>query len=302
MSKLKTTLHLIKTPGKMVMPLAEKGVFNWMPDEQYLKLVYRGVFGKKLDLDDPKTFNEKLQWLKLHDRNPAYHQMVDKYDAKEYVAEMIGEEYLIPTLGVWDSAEEIPFEKLPDQFVLKCTHDSGSIVICQDRAHFDETEARNKLKKAMQKSIFWFGREWPYKGLKARIIAEPYLEDHSVGELRDYKFFCFNGKVKCFKVDFDRFINHGANYYDAEGNYLEIGEVVCPPNPGKRILLPKNLNKMTELAEKLSEGYPFLRVDFYDVDGKIYFGELTLFPASGLSKFTYTGNDELLGTWLKLPE
>jgi len=302
MPKLKTFISLLKTPYKMIEPLGAMGLLNWIPDAPYLKLVYRGELGKKLDLKAPQTFNEKLQWLKLNDRKPIYHKIVDKYDVKEYVSETIGKEYIIPTLGVWKNTEEIPFEELPDKYVLKCTHDSGSIVICRNRAQFDKDKAKQTLKKAMKKSTYWFGREWPYKGLTPRIIAEPYLEDQSVGELRDYKFFCFNGKVKCFKVDFDRFTNHGANYFDTDGNYLVLGEVVCPPNPEKNIELPGNLDRMLELAERLSKGYPFLRVDFYNADGHIYFGELTLYPASGLLEFYYPGNDEMLGSWLKLPD
>ncbi len=301
MSKIRTAIHLLKTPGKLMVPLANMGFFNWLPDKPYIKMVYHCQLGNRLNFENPQTFTEKLQWLKLNDRNPQYHMIVDKYEVKRIVAGIIGEKYIIPTIGIWDDAEKISFESLPEQFVLKCTHDSGSVVICKDRSAFDSEQARKKLKKALKHSTYWFGREWPYKGLKPRIIAEPYLEDSECEELRDYKFFCFNGVVKCFKVDFDRFISHHANYYSREGTLLEIGEQVCPPDHHKMIRIPDNIDEMIELAETLTQGYPFLRADFYDVDGNIYFGELTFFPDSGMGKFTYKDNDMLLGSWITLP-
>lgn len=302
MSKFKTALRLLKSPGKAIIPLASRGLFNWLPDRPYLKMVYRGQLGEKLDLETPKKFTEKLQWLKLYSRDPAYHAIVDKYEVKKHVANIIGEQYIIPTLGVWDDPEMISFENLPEQFVLKCTHDSGSVVICKDKPSFDPGQAKEELKKALKRSTYWFGREWPYKGLKPRIIAEPYLEDSECGELRDYKFFCFDGVVKCYKVDFDRFISHHANYYDREGTLVEIGEQVCPPDHSRDIKMPSNIGLMMELAEKLTQGYPFLRADFYNVNGNIYFGELTFFPDSGMGVFTYDDNDTLLGSWITLPE
>ncbi len=302
MSKFGTAVHLLKSPGKILVPLANLGLFNWLPDKPYLKMVYHGQLGKKLDLKNPQTFTEKLQWLKLYSRSPLYHTIVDKYEAKKYVGSIIGENYLIPTLGVWDDPEDISFDNLPKQFVLKCTHDSGSVLICRDKSVFDTAQAGKKLKKSLKHSTYWFGREWPYKGLAPRIIAEPYLEDSDCEELRDYKFFCFDGAVKCFKVDFDRFVSHHANYYNREGALIDIGEQVCPPDHSKEITIPDNIGKMIELAEILTKGYPFLRADFYDVNGSIYFGELTFFPDSGFGEFTYEGNDRLLGSWLTLPK
>jgi len=301
MSKLKTAVKLLKTPEKMVVPLASLGLFRWMPDEPYLKFVYRCQIGSKLNLDNPQTFTEKLQWLKLNDRKELYHLFVDKYEVKQYVAEKIGSEYLIPTIGIWNAVDEIPFDELPEQFVLKCTHDSGSIVICKDKSCFDFEKAKRKLAGHLKQSTYWFGREWPYKGLKPRIIAEEYLEDSCTEELRDYKFFCFNGEVKCFKVDFDRFAFHRAHYYTPDGQLLELAEVAYPPDYSRDIRLPTTIVKMKELAEKLVGSTPFLRVDFYDVNGRIYFGEMTFYPASGLTKFIYENNDEMLGNWLTLP-
>ena len=276
-------------------------IFQGLSDEVYLKLIYRLIFGRKLDLNHPKTFNEKLQWLKLNDRKPEYTTMVDKNEVKKYIAERIGEEYVIPTLGVWDNFDDIDFDSLPDQFVLKCTHDSGGLVICKDRRKLDIPKAREKINKALTRRFYYFGREWPYKNVKPRIIAEKYMVDGVTSELRDYKLFCFNGVYKCMKVDFDRFVKHCANYYDSQGNLLDLGETICPPDKEKNIRLPLNLEKMIKLAETLSKDIPFLRVDFYDVNGNIYFGELTFFPASGFGTFTDEEWDYKLGEWIHLP-
>ena len=278
------------------------GIYDRYTDEKFLKFAYKSIFGKTLDLKNPRTFNEKLQWLKLYDRNPLYYRLVDKYEVKKYVANIIGDEYVIPTYGVWDSFESIPFDEFPNQFVLKCTHDSGGLVICQDKDRFDKKKAKLKIEKCLSRNYYLIGREWPYKDIKPRIIAEKYMVDHSTQELRDYKFFCFNGVAKCFKVDYDRFKDHHANYYSTEGNLLLLGEKDYPPDPDREIKLPDSVPLMKELAEKLSKEVPFLRADFYDVDERVYFGELTFYPASGFGEFMYEGNDELLGSWLILPE
>ena len=293
---------IIKNPYKIILSLGNHELVNWMPDKMYISLSYRARMGKKLDWNNLRTFNEKLQWLKLYDHDPRYTQMVDKLEVKSYVGSMIGEEYIIPTIGAWDSFEEIDFSKLPKQFVLKCTHDSGGIFICKDKDQIDYKALRKKFKACMKRNFFYHSREWPYKNVKPRIIAEKYMEDTGTSELRDYKFFCFNGVAKCYKVDFDRFVGHKANYFTPDGELMKIGEEVCPPDFDKELPIPANLEKMKELAAKLSETQPFLRTDFYDVDGKVYFGELTFYPASGFGKFIYEGNDELLGSWIKLPE
>ena len=271
-----------------------------MSDKAYLKYMYWSHFGKKLDLKAPKTFNEKLQWLKLYYRDPDQIKLVDKYDVKSYIADTIGEEYIIPTLGIYDSFDEIDFDALPEQFVLKCTHDSGSTVICLDKASFDVEAARKKLTGKLRTNLFWHGREWPYKNVKPRIIAEKYITfDGDVPE--DYKFFCFNGVAKCFKVDYDRFKDHRANYYTPQGELMRFGEMVCLPDFDRDVRLPKNREKMIALAEKLSQGHPFLRVDFYELGDEIYFGELTFYPASGFGPFVPEEWDERLGEWIKLP-
>lgn len=273
-----------------------------LPNSLYLKLTYYKRIGKKLNLKSPQTFNEKLQWLKLYNRKPEYTKMVDKYEAKQYVEKIIGKEYIIPTLGIWNKFEDIDFDKLPNQFVLKCTHDSGGVIICKDKKEFEKDKAREEINICLKANYFYRSREWPYKNVKPRIIAEQYMEDNKSKELRDYKFFCFNGKVKCFKIDFDRFLQHRANYYDTSLKILPFGEAICPPDYNRNLEIPEQINKMIMLAEKLSKDIPFLRVDFYEVNGKIYFGELTFFPASGLGKFTNEEWDKTLGSWIELPK
>ena len=280
---------------------ADMGLYKNIPDEEFIRRKFKARLGYELDIQNPKTFNEKLQWLKLYDRKSIYTTMVDKYAAKEYVASIIGEEYIIPTLGVWDSFDEIDFNKLPDQFVLKCTHDSGGLVICKDKYKLDIKRARKKINKSLKTNYYFLGREWPYKDVKPRIIAEKYMADESGTELKDYKFFCFGGVVKCFKVDFNRFVEHHANYYDTNGNRLDFGEVDFPPDPNRVITLPNNLDQMIQYAEKLSSGIPFLRADFYNVDESVYFGELTFYPASGFGKIEPEEWDRILGQWIELP-
>lgn len=281
---------------------ANLGLYKNVPDDKYLVREYKAVMGKELDLNDPKTFNEKMQWLKLYDRRPEYTQMVDKYAVKDYVSEKIGSEYIIKTIGVWDHFEDIDFDSLPERFVLKCTHDSGGLAICRDKKTFDKEKANKKLTKCLKNNYYYMSREWPYKSVKPRIIAEEYMEDPELAELRDYKFFCFNGEPKCFKIDFDRFIGHRANYYDIEGKLLPFGESNVLPDHTRDIAMPRKLKEMLELARKLSEGIPFLRVDFYEVGDRIYFGELTFYPASGLGPYTDEEWDLKLGSWIKLPD
>ena len=269
-------------------------------DETFLNARFYLIMGKKLNLKNPQTFNEKLQWLKLHNKRPEYTKMVDKIEAKQYVASIIGEEYIIPTLDTYNSVDDIDFDKLPNQFVIKCTHDSGGVVVCKDKYNFNRKTALKKLSKGLAKNFNYETREYPYKNVKPRLIVEQYMEDES-GELKDYKFFCFNGKVKCFKIDFGRFTEHHANYYDTKCNLLPFGEVMYPPLFEKKLNIPDNINQMIELAEKLSQGFPFIRVDFYDASGCIYFGELTFFPASGMGQFEPEKWDYILGSYINIP-
>ncbi len=202
-----------KNPDYRFLVLSRRGCYNFLSDQDYICRKFHAMMGYYPNLDDPQTFNEKLQWLKLHDRKPEYIRMVDKYEAKQYVADIIGKDYIIPTLGVWNSFDEIDFDKLPDQFVLKCTHDSGGLVICKDKRNLDIHAARKKINKCLKRNYFYVGREWPYKDVKPRIIGEPYLEDATEKELRDYKFYCFNGNVVCVMVALDRNIKDTKFYF-----------------------------------------------------------------------------------------
>lgn len=297
---MKKILNVIRRPYHFFVILNNRGLANWISDKFMVKILYRDVFGRKLNLDSPKTFNEKMQWLKLYNRKDIYTSYVDKLAVKDIVAKKIGKEYIIPTLKVYDSINEISLSDLPNQFVLKCTHDSGTVVICSNKKELNFKESKDKLKKRMSENYFYRLREWPYKNVKPRIIAEEFINDDKEGQLKDYKFFCFNGRVKFLKIDFDRFSNHRANYYDLNMKLLPFGEVDFMPDRNPIEKKPQNFEKMLELAEVLSEGLPFIRVDFYNVDGKIYFGELTFFPASGLGKFTDEKWDVEIGNMLEL--
>lgn len=452
MPSLKRAINYILHNRTQFMDSCVKNLGFMIPDRQYLQLRFRLNMGYWPDFNNPTTFNEKINWLKLYNRKLEYTTMVDKYAVKDYVAIKIGEEYIIPTLGVWASPEEIEWEKLPDQFVLKTTHGGGScgVVVCADKSKLNKEEAVAKLRDSMNSDIYSILREWPYKNVKKQVIAEKFmaprissassdLEDYKffcfngepkycqvirdrhtketidfydmewnhqefVGlnpiarngltpverpkhlddmirvckelskdipfvrvdlyviddseyfgeltfypasgfgrftpdewsakiggiltlpteirggykclmsnnlitiqqqpaqydELKDYKFFCFNGKVRCFKIDFNRFKGHRANYYSPEVNLLPFGEEVFPPDYAHREIMPSNLKEMVSIAEALSNGIPFLRVDLYNINGKIFFGETTFFPAGGLGRFTDEVWDKTLGNWIEL--
>lgn len=278
------------------------GLYNQMDDEQYIRRLYKINMGKELNLDPPVTFNEKIQWLKLHDRKPIYTTMVDKYEAKKYVADIIGEEYIIPTLGVWDHFEDIDFDSLPDQFVLKCTHDSGGLVICRDKSKLDKNAAKKKIEKSLKKNFYYTGREWPYKNVKPRIIAEQYMEDESTHDLRDYKIFAFDGVPKALFIATERSSTEETkfDFFDAEFKHLPFTN--GHPNADIMPAKPETFELMKELAGKLSKGFPELRVDFYEVNGRTYFGELTFSHWSGMVPFNPEEWDKTFGEWIKLPE
>lgn len=272
-----------------------------IPDRIYLQIVYFRHFKKFIDFDNPKTFNEKIQWLKLNYRKEEYTNLVDKYRVKQYITKLIGEEYVIPTLGVWKNVDDIDFKSLPEKFVLKCNNDSGGIVICKNKKDFDEVKAKSFLKERLKNNGYWYGREWPYKNVKPCIIAEKYMEDSISKDLKDYKFFCFNGSMEFFDIDIDRFIEHRSNYYDRNGNFLPFGKTYCPPDYTKKIEMPKNLDKMIELAETISHNTVLSRIDFYEIDGQVYFGEITFYPGSGFSPFTDEKWDYKLGDMIDFP-
>lgn len=454
MSKIQSVLRFLKEDRGAFMAAIVQNFFRWLPDKPYLQLLYRFKMRHRLDLKNPKTFTEKIQWLKIYDYKPEYTRMVDKLAAKDYVAERIGEEYIIPTLGVWDSVDDIDWDSLPDQFVLKTTHGGGGggVVVCSDKANFDKEKAKKKLEISMKSNAGKTYREKPYLNVPRKIIAEKFMAVHKpkhndvvadlpdykffcfngephycqvirdrstketidfydmewnhmsfvglnpivkngiepvakpihletmkdicrklskdikfsridlyvindkeyfgeitfypaagfgeftpadwnerLGELinlkgniigggililnneiikilhenpfedlKDYKFFCFNGKVKCFKIDFGRFVEHHANYYSPEGKLLPFGEKAFEPDPNHIEIMPENLNDMISIAEKLSYSFKFLRVDLYNVKGKIYFGELTFYPAAGMGAFVPNEWDEKLGSLLNV--
>ena len=295
-------MRYVKNPMRVYRSLASRGFFNWLPDKIYLKLYYRACLNSSLDLDDPKTYNEKLQWLKLYDCRPEYTAMVDKYEVKEYVSNLIGKEYVVTNYGVWNRFEDIDFDALPNQFVLKCTHDSGGLVICRDKAKLDKAKAKRKIEKSLKRNYYYANREWPYKNVKPRIIAEAYMEDEKTAELRDYKFFCFDGEPKMLFIASDRQTEGEEtkfDFFDMDYNHLDFTN----GHPNATVLpeKPETFEQMKVLARKLSAGIPHVRVDFYEVNGKIYFGELTFFHWSGMVAFDPPCWDRTIGDWLRLP-
>ena len=271
-------------------------------DRMYLKIVYFIHMGKRLNLEDPKTFNEKLNWMKLYDRNPLYTSLVDKYEVKKFVREKIGDEYVIPTIGIWDNVEEINWDILPNQFVLKTTHGGGNVgvVICRDKRAFDIGIAKQRLRKSLKQDLYKICKEWPYKNVKPRIIAEPYVEDSLTKELRDYKFFCFDGQVRCLFVASERQNREEPffDFFDVKYEPLPIKQ--GHPNSVKKPKKPQCFDEMLLLSSKLSEGLPQVRVDLYEVDGKVLFGELTFFHFGAFVPFEPESWDYELGSCIKL--
>ena len=280
------------------------GRYNSLSDEEFLKKYYRAVFHRELNLDNPETFNEKLQWLKLYNRKPEYTIMVDKYKVRQYVADTIGEQYLIPLLGVWDDPENIDFDALPEQFVLKCNHNSGlGMCICKDKSKLDIQKVKDELKKGLKQNYYLTRREWPYKDVPRKIIAEKYMTDGLSEELNDYKLMCFNGKVKATFVCSNRFSEEGLNitFYDTDWSRMPFERFTHPVSKTE-IVKSKTYDEMVALAERLARDIPFVRIDFYEIKDRPYFGELTFFPASGFEKFNPDSWDKTLGEWIKLPE
>lgn len=282
--------------------LNSRKMLNWLPDKFFLEAAFFARFGRKLNLNKPATFNEKLQWLKLYNRKPEYTMMVDKYLVRDYVKEKIGEKYLIPLLGVWDDPEKIDFDKLPLQFVLKCNHNSGlGMCICKDKNSLDVSKVKEELRKGIDQNYYLTGREWPYKDVPRRIIAEKYIVDESGYELKDYKFYCFDGKVKLVMINSDRMSSQKtkANYFDENYQSLDIiwgyENAKIPPQK------PKGFEEMKYLAEKLSEGIPHVRIDFYQTPGGIFFGEITFFDGSGFNAIKPIEWDYKIGSWVRLP-
>ncbi len=296
---IKKLYTYLRHPQYFLLWLDIKGIVR-LPDDLYLKIFYKKKIGKKLNLKNPQTFNEKMQWLKLNDRKEIYTTMVDKYDVKKYVANIIGEEYIIPTIGVYDNFDNINFDELPNKFVIKCTHDSGGVVVCKDKSTFNIEIARKKINDCLKNNFYYLGREWPYKNVKPRIIIEKFLEDEKNEDLIDYKIMCFNGKAQCSFLCLNRRSKEGLNvdFYDLNWNKMPFERHYKQSN----IVMekPENYDLMIELAEKLAKNIPFVRVDFYDIKGKVYFGELTFYPGSGMEEFNPEEWDKKLGDLLVL--
>ena len=299
MSKLKTIFHLIRKPRKIIRILGDKRFLNWLPDRTYLKLVYLSETGRILNLDNPQTYNEKLQWLKLYDRRPEYSIYADKYAVRSYIAETIGEQYLIPLLGVYNSVEEIDWGSLPDKFVLKCTHGSGSNIICSDKSKLNVEEAKKKLRKWMKHSWYWFGREWPYRNVIPRIICEQFIETDDGKAPIDYKVMCSNGEPKLIQVHIDRYGDtYTMDFYDINWEKTSICQGV--PISKKTLEKPKNFHLMLNFARMLTKDMPYARIDFYEQNEVLYFGEITLYPTSGFALFENDNHDVDLGSWIYL--
>lgn len=268
-----------------------------IPDRIYLHLKYYMRTGERLNLRSPVTYTEKLQWLKLHDRRSLYTTLVDKYEVKKYVAKRLGEEYVVPLLGVWENVDDIPFDELPAQFVLKCTHDSGGLQICKEKASFDIDSAKKKINQVLKANYYWANREWPYKNVKPRVIAEKYLEDSQTCDTRDYKFFTFGGEPKVMYIATGR--GSGETYgdfFDMDFRHLDLtidhnNAPVCPEKP-------VGFEEMKRAAAILAEGIPQVRVDFYEIDSHVYFGEMTFFHCGGFMKFNPDSWNRTFGDWV----
>ena len=298
----RTIKEIVKKPSLLFMTLGHREFFNWINDRKYLEIAYRISTGLHLDLDNPQRYNEKIQWLKLYDRKPLYTKWVDKFEAKKLAADIIGNEHIIPTLGVWDKFDDINFDELPDQFVLKCTHDSGGIVICTDKKKLDVDAARKKINKSLKHNYYWGSREWPYKNLKPRIIAEQYMVDKKTGELPDYKFFAFDGDVKALFIATERQkVEEDTKFDFFDNNFNHLPIINGHPNAKLMPEKPETYELMISLAKKLSEGIPHVRVDLYEINGMVYFGEMTFSHWSGFCPFVPDEWDYKFGEWIRLP-
>ena len=296
---MKRLLRALKSPRKIFEYLLNKPFFTFLSDKTFLKLKYYFKIGKRPNLKSPTLFNEKMQWLKLNDRKDIYTQMVDKYAVKQLVAEKIGEEYLIPTIGVWEKFEDIDFEKLPNQFVLKTTHDSGTVVICKDKQSFDMDAARKRINARIGYNYYYHCREWPYKNAKPRIIAEEFMQDRDFPVLNVFKVFNFNNGEQIIQaIQNDKTPLERIDYFDTKWTKLALRQNYA--NSEIPLPKPETLEKMLEISKKLSRGFPFLRTDFYEINGKLYFSEFTFYSDAGFAYFDPPEWDEILGDRIKL--
>lgn len=281
---------------------SKMGFYKYISDRMYLEKFFKIHMGYDLNLEDPQTFNEKLQWLKLYDRKPEYTIMVDKYKVRDYISDKIGKEYLIPLLGVWDDPDDIDFDSLPNKFVLKCNHDSGGLSICRNKETFNVNMAKKKLKKSLKTNYYYFGREWPYKNVPRKIICEKYMTDETGENLKDYKFYCFDGIPKLVGVYQDRNSDKETTGDFFDMNFEWVGLKFGMPNAKIKPQKPNKFEEMIQIAKTLSEGIPHVRVDLYLSNDKIYFGELTFFDGSGFDRIEPIDWDYKLGSRIKLPK
>lgn len=303
MTSIKNKIKSIKNNPKRIILRLLNICAPLFPDALFLKFKFYLMMGKTLNLKDPKTYSEKLQWLKLYNRKAIHTTMVDKITAKDYVEKIISKEHIIPTIATYDSVEDIDWDTLPNQFVIKCTHDSGGIVVCKDKSKLDIEKAKRTLREGLKQDYYYLFREWPYRNVPRRLICEEYMVDESGYELKDYKWFCFDGEPKAMFVATDRGSSNEEvkfDFFDTDFNHLPFKN--GHPLASKPITKPAGFEEMKKLAAQLSQGEPHVRVDLYDVNGKIYFGELTFFHFSGLMPFEPEEWDYKFGSWIKLPQ
>lgn len=302
MSKITTAIKLLMHNRDEFIVSILMNLNFLFPDKLYLTLLFRFKMGYWIDWKNPKTFSEKLQWLKLYDRKPEYVKMVDKYEAKQYVAKIIGNNYIIPTLGIWDKFEDIDFDNLPNKFVLKTTHGGGGsgVVICKDKTKFNLDDCKKRINRSMKQNIYKSLREWPYKNIKPRIIAEEYIGTGG-DYIKDYKLFCFNGEPKAILIANGRFVEPETyfDYFDMDFNHFPFKQ--GGPNYHSKIDIPPLFNEMKDIAKKLSKGLAHVRIDLYEFKGKLKFGEITFFDSSGFEKFEPEDWAVTFGDWIKLP-
>lgn len=298
------TIYKKKFFKKKIANLKEKGhkIIGIVPDNFFLSVQYKRITGEKLNLNSPVTFNEKLQWLKLYNRNPLSTTLVDKFEVRSFVKEKTEEDILIPSYGVYNEYSEINFDVLPNQFVIKATHTSGNYFLCKNKDGINHSQLKFEIDSWLQREYYWLQREWPYKNVKPRIVIEKYLTTSTGGNINDYRFFCFNGEPKFISVDLD-FVNKTQlrrNLYDLDWNLMD-EEITYPKEMGKIIPKPENLDQMIKIAKKLSEDMPHVRVDLYNVEGEIYFGELTFYHQSGYGDIRPKEFNKVMGDWIILP-
>ena len=300
LKKLKTALLLLKSPKKMLLPLGQNGLLKFLPDRVYLKGVFRAETGYSLNLTNPETYNEKLQWLKLYDRKPEYVLYADKYRVRDYIEKEIGSDYLIPLIGVYEKSSDIPWSELPERFVLKCNHASGTNIVCTDKSKLDNLSASRQLDKWLKYNAYWHAREWCYKDIKPCIICEKYIGTEEGITPDDYKFMCFNGEPRLIQVHHDRFGNHTLDYYTPDWSKADLKRIDANISD-KTVPKPAKLDEMLCIARKLSKDMYYARIDLYCIKEQVYFGEITMYPTGGFSTFTNYADDLRLGSYIHLP-